>query len=134
MCLEVLAPIAEKHTIAVQALSEFKTKVEAQLAEAMEEEERDALTALLREIDFKKETSVRRRVRSLVLAEAPLTQDARDDLAKQVVDAYDLRGSIVHTGAVDSKALNEASETTLKAVKLLLRARLGLAERPPDGA
>jgi hypothetical protein len=131
-CLEVLAPITEKHPIAVQVLSELKRQVEAQLAEAREEEERDALEALLREIDFKKETSIRRRVRSLVLAEAPLAKDARMGLAKKVVEAYDLRGSIVHTATVDSQALNEANETALKTVKLLLRAQLGLAEQPPD--
>jgi hypothetical protein len=115
----------------VQVLSEFKRKV-AQLAEAMEGEERDALEALLREFDFKMETSIRRRVRSLVLEEVPLPKVARTDLATKVVKAYDLRGSVLHTGAVDLQALNEAHETTLKAVKLLLRARLGLAERPPD--
>jgi len=109
-----------------------KRQVQVQLAETMEEEERDALEALLREIDFKKETAIRRRVRSLVLAEAPLAKDSRMCLARKVVKAYDLRGSVVHTGAVDLQALNEANETALKAVKLLLRARLGLAERPPD--
>jgi hypothetical protein len=112
-------------------LSEFERQVQAQLPE-VEGEERDALEALLREIDFKKETSIRRRVRSLVLAEAPLAKDARMGLAKKVVEAYDLRGSIVHTATVDSQALNEANETALKTVKLLLRAQLGLAEQPPD--
>jgi len=128
MCLEVLAPITERHAIAVQVLSEFERKVKVQV-EALQGEERDALESLLREIDFKKETSIRRRVRSLVLAEAPLANDAGMGLAKKVVEAYDLRGSVVHTGAVNSRALYQANESALKAVKILLRARLGLAEQ-----
>jgi ATP dependent DNA ligase domain len=131
MCLEVLAPRTERHPTAVQLLSEFKGQVQAQSVQ-VEGEEGDALEALLREIDFKKETSIRRRLRSLVLEEAPLAKDARIGLAKEVVDAYDLRGSIVHSATVDSQALNEANETALKTVKLLLRARLGLAEQPQN--
>lgn len=131
-CLEVLAPVTKRHATVVQTLSDFKKHVEAQLAGATEVEERDALQALLREIEFKKETSIRRRVRRLVLSEAPLTKDAAAMLAKKVVEAYDLRGAVVHTGAVNTPALHEAHETVLDAVKLLLRARLGLAKRPPD--
>lgn len=133
-CLEVLAPITEKHKTAVQELSTFKAHLETVLAGVTEEEERDALEALVRELEFKKETSIRRRVRNLVLAEAPLTKNARSDLAKKVVNAYDLRGSVVHVGAVDSQALSEAHEIALQVVKLLLRARLGLAGQPPDDA
>jgi len=131
-CLEVPAPVTERHAAAVQAPSHFKRQVEAQLAEATEVEERDALEALLREIDFKKEISIRRRVRRLVLSEAPLAENARADLAKKVVESYDLRGTVVHAGAVDSQALYEAHETALKTAKLLLRARLGLAKQPSD--
>jgi hypothetical protein len=131
MCLEVLAPITGRHPIAVQVLSEFKKQVEVQV-ETLQGEERAALESLLREIEFKKETSIRRRLRSLVLEEAPLAKDARIDLAKKVVEAYDLRGSIVHRATVDSQALNEANETALKTVKLLLHTRLGLASHPPD--
>ena len=69
-------------------------------------------------------------MRQLVLSEAPLSKDARTDLAQKVVGAYDLRGAVVHSGAVDSQALYEAHESALKAVKHLLRARLGLVQQP----
>ena len=131
-CLEVLAPVSERHPAAVRVVTEFKRQVAAQLAGVTEEEERDALEALLREIEFKKETSIRRRVRHLVLSETPLSQNARTGLAKEVVDAYDLRSAVVHLGAVPSKALYEAHETVLQTVKLLLRARLGLVKQPPS--
>ena len=130
-CLEVLAPVTERHTTAIRALSTFKSQLETQLAQANGTEERDALEALAREIDFKKETSIRRRLRALILSEAPLDGDAKTALAKKVVDAYDLRGGIVHTGLVASQALHRAHETTLEAVKLLLRARLSIARNGP---
>ena len=77
-CLEVLAPATNKHIAAVQALTDFKARVEAQLAKATDTEERDALEALIREIEFKKETSIRRRVRNLVLAQAPVPRKSAE--------------------------------------------------------
>jgi hypothetical protein len=132
ICLELLAPVTDRHRAAVKALSDFKRQLEVELAEAAEAEDRDALRTLLREIDFKKETSKRRRVRSLILSEAPLPKDERVSLAKKIADAYDLRSDVVHSGAVNSNALSEADETALRAVKLLLSVRLGLATQPPD--
>jgi hypothetical protein len=130
MCLEVLAPVTERHPASICALSDFEDRVKAQLIDVNDAEERDALKALLHEIYFKKETSIRRRLRSLVIAEAPLPQRDREDLAKKVVEAYDLRGSVVHRGTVALNKLHEAHSTALQAVKLLLRARLGLAGQP----
>jgi hypothetical protein len=129
VCLEVLAPVTERHPGSVLALTDFKHRVKAQLIVVKDAEERDALKALLREIGFKKETSIRRRLRSLVIAEAPLAQRDRKDFAKKVVKAYDLRGTVVHTGVVELNKLNEAYSTALEAVRLLLRARLGLADQ-----
>jgi hypothetical protein len=82
----------------------------------------------MREMDFRKETSIRRRVRRLVLDEAPLGEPDRQALAKKVVNAYDLRGAVIHAGAGDPQAMSEAHDTVLQAAKLILRARLGLGE------
>jgi hypothetical protein len=131
-CLEVLAPVTQRRGAVVQALSILKGHIEAQLQEVTEPEERDALEALLREIEFKKETSIRRRLRHLVLYEAPLSKADRISLAKKIVDAYDLRGAVVHKGRSDSNALYDAHDIVLSTAKLLLRARLGLQTPPPD--
>lgn len=130
MVLEVLAPITEKHTAAVQLLTELKKVIDAQLAIEPDPEARDALESLLRETEFRKETSIRRRIRRLVLDEVPLSDADRQALAKKVVAAYDLRGSVIHTASVAPDALADANETALNVVKLLLRARLGLAHVP----
>jgi hypothetical protein len=130
MALEVLAPVTDKHVTAVSLLIDLQEKIDARLAIESDIEARDSLEALRRETEFRKETSIRRRIRRLVLDQAPLSDADRQALAKQVVVAYDLRGSVVHTGAVDSKALAAANEVVLHAIKLLLRFRLGLVEAP----
>lgn len=130
MALEVLAPVTDKHPAAASLLIDLQEKIDARLAIESDIEARDSLEALRRETDFRKETSIRRRIRRLVLDQAPLSNADRKALAKQVVAAYDLRGSVVHTGAIDSKSLADANEAALHAVKLLLRVRLGLVEVP----
>ncbi|WP_347310710.1 hypothetical protein [Defluviimonas sp. SAOS-178_SWC] len=129
-CLEVLAPVTDKHGTVTKLLADFGASVETQLSSATNTEERDALEALLRELNFKKETSIRRRLRFLILTEAAVENDARENLARQVVAAYDLRGTIVHRGLVSDQELREANDTALATVKMLLRARLGLVDRP----
>ncbi|MEK8078567.1 hypothetical protein [Pseudomonas sp. XK-1] len=124
MALEVLAPVVEKHVDAVVLLKDFADTVQARLSAASDEETCDALQALLREIDFRKETSIRRRVRKLVLDVVSLSEPELSELARKVVKAYDLRSSLVHTGDVDAQALNDAYAVTLNVARLILKARL----------
>ena len=119
------ATVAATLISGIERVASLSDDADADLATA-----RDSLEALRRETDFRKETSIRRRIRRLVLDQAPLSNADRKALAKQVVAAYDLRGSVVHTGAIDSKSLADANEAALHAVKLLLRVRLGLVEVP----
>lgn len=130
MALEVLAPVTEKHPAAVQLLAHFLETIDVRLSGEANPEARDALEALRREADFRKDTSIRRRIRQLVLQEAPMSELDRETLAKRVVAAYDLRSSVVHTGTLDPQALAAAYDTAQHAVKLLLRRRLGLAGAP----
>lgn len=130
MALEVLAPVTEKHEAAVELLASLHEAIDMRLVDEANLDARDALEALRRETDFRKETSIRRRIRRLVLEEAPLCDVDRQALAKKVVAAYDLRGSVVHTGTLDPNALAEANETALHALKLMLRSRLGFAIAP----
>lgn len=130
MALEVLAPVTEKHSAAVQLICDLHKAIDKRLEDEVDPEARDALEALLRETDFRKETSIRRRIRCLVLSDTSLDDDHRKSLAKKAVAAYDLRGSVVHSGATSPDKLTEAYETALHVVKLLLRSRLGLSEKP----
>jgi hypothetical protein len=126
MTLEVLAPVTEKHFIVQKLLTKWREEIQDSLAQTADEDAQDALEALDRELNFRKETSIRRRVRRLILDEAPLDEPDRTALSKQVIRAYDLRGSLAHSGAVDENKLYEAHDITLRAVKLILRTRLGL--------
>lgn len=130
MALEVLAPVTEKHEAAVELLASLQEAIDMRLVDEANLDARDALEALRRETNFRKETSIRRRIRRLVLEEAPLRDVDRQALAKKVVAAYDLRGSVVHTGTLDPNALAEANETALYALKMMLRSRLGFATAP----
>lgn len=129
MVLEVLSPVTEKHPVAVALLKEFAATVQIRLGDTSDEETLDALQALAREIDFRKENSIRRRVRKLILDIAPLPKTELQEFARDVVRAYDLRGSLIHTGTVDRVALSDAYIVALKATKLVLKARLH-NERP----
>lgn len=130
MVLEVLAPATQKHPVAIQLLRDLQAEIDSKLATEVDQDVRNALESLRKETEFRRETSIRRRVRRLVLDEVPLNEMEREALAKKVVAAYDLRGSVVHTGSVDFGALVEANNNALVAVKLLLRKRLGLAAGP----
>lgn len=125
MVLEVLAPEIPKHTSAVQLLTQLTADIDSRLSQCHEEEENFALESLRRELDFRKETSIRRRVRELVLTGPGLPAD-RKQIARNVVRAYDLRGQLVHTGAADEAELGEAFDAVFNVTKALLRGKLGL--------
>lgn len=126
MILEVLAPDIPKHRSAIELLAQVTTDIDDRLNDGTDEEERFALESLKRELDFRKETSIRRRVRELVMSGAGLQDVNRNKLACDVVRAYDLRGQLVHTGTAGDRELHSAFETVFKTTKALLRGKLGL--------
>jgi len=126
--LEVLAPAIAKHVVAQELLSELRGKVGARLPAAKDEDERDALEALQRELDFRQEQSIRRRVRRLILDQSILDDAARSSWAKDVVRAYDYRSKVTHTGTIDDAQLHNSFEIAFNTVKVILMARLGVLE------
>ncbi|MEI2806089.1 MAG: hypothetical protein V9G18_09150 [Albidovulum sp.] len=127
-CLEVLAPVTERGETVRQLLSEFQTKIEEAVNGGVNNEDRVALESLSRELSHKKDTSIRQRVRRLILDEAPLERSAREDLATRIVKAYDFRGNMVHEGSARDHEVQEHFDVVLETVKLLLGKRLGLSE------
>ncbi|XDF34167.1 hypothetical protein RBH89_18410 [Paracidovorax avenae] len=126
MVLEILAPDMPKHKSAVSMLKRMKLEIDMRICEELNEDERFALESLQRELDFRKETSIRRRVRELVMTSVGLKDADREQLARDVVRAYDLRGRIVHTGVAGDNDICSAYETVLQTTKEILRGRLGL--------
>lgn len=130
MILEVMAPVTEKHVLVQEMISRWKIEIQERIKQQSDANALDALEALNRELEFRKETSIRRRVRQLILELALLDYEVRTELARRVISAYDLRGELVHSGTVDDGQLREALDVILKTVKLLLRARLGFDVKP----
>lgn len=126
MVLEVLAPAMPKHESAVQLLEQATRGIDERLSGCADEEERFALESLKRELDFRKETSIRRRVRQLVMSGTGLQDADRKQLARDVVRAYDLRGQLIHTGTADEGEMHAALDTVFQTTKALLRGKLGL--------
>jgi hypothetical protein len=129
MVLEVLAPVTEKHTVVQELVSAWKAEIAERLGRVSDPNAVDALKSLERELNFRKETSIRRRIRQLVLDVAPLDVASRNQLARRVVNAYDLRRTLVHSGIVEDFELREAFETALTTVQLLLRTMLGFTSK-----
>jgi hypothetical protein len=125
--LEVLAPPTLKHPIAQRLIDEFKDRVSHVMATtAGGSEERHALESLQRELLFRREASIRSRVRELVLAGLPssLPAEEREMHAKRAVSAYDNRGTLLHDGTLAKEDLVNGYEVARSLVRDLLLARM----------
>jgi hypothetical protein len=127
MILEVLAPSTEKHPAAQTLVREWKTQLQGSLAATSDDDARLALEALDRELDFRRETSIRQRVRQLVRNEFQhLPQPEREDLERQAVKAYDARGTLTHSGRLPDADLDAFHEQSACIVRRILAKRLGI--------
>lgn len=128
MILEVLAPNIDKHEVAQRLVKEFKDSIQIVLSNTDDADAKDALTSLDRELDFRRETSIRQRVRRLIRnAFTQLEEGARIQLEKSVVSAYDARGTLTHTGYLSPAQLDVAHEEALAVVRRLLSMELGVS-------
>lgn len=126
--LEVLAPATEKHPAAVRLVVDLHRDIDDLLTTEVDPDARDALEALRKEIDFRNETSIRRRIRYLVLDELLLRNSQQcEDLARRTVKAYDLRSAMTHFFVIEEEALVGAFETIQVVVKRLWLGHLGLS-------
>lgn len=124
MVLEVLTERQVKHVTAVALVDRWAAETEAVLKGTDDgSEEQEGLEALKRELFFRRDKSIRSRVRSLV--QVSLHRDpAVAKYAREAVEAYDKRGSLVHEGTLDEAALTRASENARIIVQKVLRARM----------
>lgn len=126
-CLEVLAPtVARSHTVS-SLLSDFVSQTEEAGRCAADDEIRTELESLARELKYRREISIRQRVRKLVQKGTPLSLPEGEDLAKLVVKAYDFRSVMVHQGSGHDDDLRVHFDICLLAVKLILKNRLRLS-------
>jgi hypothetical protein len=133
IALEVLTEPLQKHPIALRLLDTFDEElVREESSYDVDTEERHAIESLRKEVVFRRETSLRSRIRRLVL-------DALDNLpyeeccerARDAVWAYDQRSALVHDGSLPRKALDKASEIARRTLLDVLRQRVGLPVLQP---
>jgi hypothetical protein len=121
MALEVLTEPKPKHQVAQQILDRMAELLDERIAAFNENsEEYHSLESLRREILFRRDQSIRSRVREMVTAElASLPQERRDNLARFAVKAYDLRGSLVHEGRLSTGDLSEGHTAAREVIQEL---------------
>lgn len=126
--LEVLAPTTEKHEVVQKLIRAWKDEISTMLDQlAPGSDERAALESLNRELDFRRETSIRMRLRTFIRNEFQDKSDhVRVRFESDVIAAYDARGELIHTGSLDPKSLTSAHETVSRIVRLLLGKSLDL--------
>ena len=133
IALEVLTQPLQKHPIALRLLDVFEEDLVRHASRYhTDSDEGHAIEALKKEIVFRREMSLRSRIRRLVLDTlGDLSPDEQTRRARDAVWAYDLRSTLVHDGTVPSEELDEASAIARRTLLDVLRRRVGLPVLQP---
>ncbi len=131
MALESIAPHNHKHQIAQKLIDSWIKDLNQKIAMLEKNsEEYHSLESLQKEINFRREASLRSQIRSLVLD--TLNEDNNHlaaEYAKKAVKSYDIRSILVHDGIIDTKILEEALTDTKEIVLLVLKSRLKTSKK-----
>lgn len=121
MVLEVLTKPKPKHSVAQELIDRWVEMLNERIAAFNKDtEEYYALESLRRELLFRRDQSIRSRVREMVMAElVSVPEEQRHHLAGLAVRAYDLRGSLVHEGRLSVADLSEGHEAAREVIQEL---------------
>lgn len=126
MALEVLSPVSYKHDVALQLIDSWKADMDQILGQHSGDRDAAAsLEALRRELLFRKEDSIRGRVRRFVLGS--FDGDTATDLSDKAISAYDARSLLLHEGALPRDRLARAVSDAETVLKAIFGKRLGMA-------
>jgi hypothetical protein len=126
MVFEALAPPTEKHPVAVAVLQEMGERIrQLSIEHESGSEAANALESLLRELVFRRETSIRGRLYSFVATTLSDRPDATA-WARRIRDAYDVRSRLLHDGWIAHQDAAEASNALFEAAELVLGRLLGV--------
>lgn len=133
MALEVLTQPIPKHPIAQVLLDRFADEVNNEKTRyCKDSDEWESLDSLIREIAFRRESSLRSRIRALVLSTlASLPLEDLKQRARDAVWAYDQRSTLVHDGSLPDEILAKAFELTKRTLIDVLRERAALHTHDP---
>ena len=131
MALEVLAPKIDKHPIALKLLTELQQRIlQLRNSGGMDGDEEASLEALERELLFRREASIRSRIRSLAVSVGFGTAEEKQELVRSALRAYDARSVLLHEGRLDPQKLSRAHEDAQAVIRAVFRSRLEPVVRP----
>lgn len=130
MALEVLAPPVAKHNVAQAVVDRWDRELASDVQQySKESEEYEAIDSLRREITFRRERSIRSRMRNYIIeVVGGVDPEKARQTAKMAVRAYDLRGSLVHTGTLEATQLSDGHGAALQALRTTLLATLCMTD------
>ena len=132
MALEVLSAPVVRHQTAIDLLDRWRSEVvsaraENKTAEHPDAELEHALESLQQSALFARESSKRSKVRRLVLDMLThLPAAERKERGDEIVEAYDHRGSLVHSGSLERQTLVNSWIVVQQTLKEILCVKLGL--------
>jgi hypothetical protein len=122
MALEVLAIPASKTQVCQELLERWRHELVALLSEHQNSPDHADLEALMRELAFRKESSIRSRIRKLLASLQGALLSDQD--ARRAIQIYDLRGGLVHDGRADQRELSRAVSDGRRIIASILQYRL----------
>jgi len=132
MALESLVTGTPRTQVVLDLVGKWKKEVEElQKTAAAESDDAVSLEALSRELLFRKEDSIRRQIRTLVLTTLQVTGDEDAvTMASKAVQVYDRRSTLVHEGKLESHVLSQATSDAKNIVERVLRVRFAQKANP----
>jgi hypothetical protein len=125
MALETLATGVERTRLVLDLLERWRNEAENILQTvAPDSDDATSLEGIMRELLFRREDSIRRQMRNLVLTTLKMNGDGdAAEAAKAAVRLYDLRSTLVHEGTLPAQKLSESVTEAKGVVERVLRAR-----------
>lgn len=125
IALEALSIGTPRTQLVLDLMNKWKKEAK-ELLNTVEKESDDAISmeCVMQELLFRKEDSIRRRIRNLVATtlQANGDEDAAE-MATRAVEIYGVRGALLHDGQVESGVLSKAASDAKNIVERVLRAR-----------
>lgn len=125
MAIETLATGVQRTRLVLDLMEKWKQEADETL-KTVPPDSNDAasLQAVCRELLVRREDSIRRQVRNVVLTTLTMNGDADAvEAAKKAVQLYDLRSRLVHKGRLAPQELSEGMTDAKNLVERVLRAR-----------
>jgi hypothetical protein len=124
MALEVLASGRRRRRVVLDLLDKWIGEVKRLLEQPnLNQEDQESLEALKGELQARQEESIRRKIRALVHDTLAKNDDADAyNTARQAVQIYDQRSTLVHNGTLPVSELRSATRNAKRIMERLLKA------------